>query len=146
MISTLRWVRKITFLFFFLDLLPNSLDSILRFSRREIYLGCSSATTFFCGVSAQQVFSTWVGRGGRGIRRGREMYTKRFCAAKRAYPLQNADFLRIKKTKKNTITISTSITDQASHASRQAHAPTQLRLQHRPTTDNSRSDTDTGTG
>ena len=102
-----------------MDLLPNSLDSILRFSRREIYLGCSSATTFFCGVSAQQVFSTWVGRGGRGIRRGREMYTKRFCAAKRAYPLQNADFLRIKKTKKNTITISTSITDQASHASRQ---------------------------
>ena len=83
-----------------MDLLPNSLDSILRFSRREIYLGCSSATTFFCGVSAQQVFSTWVGRGGRGIRRGREMYTKRFCAAKRAYPLQNADFLRIKKTKK----------------------------------------------
>ena len=57
MISTLRWVRKITFLFFFW-ICSQILDSILRFSTREIYLGCSSATTFFCGVSAQQVFST----------------------------------------------------------------------------------------
>ena len=101
---------------------------------------------FLRGLGPTSVFYMFSVDGGRGIRRGREMYTKRFCAAKRAYPLQNADFLRIKKTKKNTITISTSITDQASHASRQAHAPTQLRLQHRPTTDNSRSDTDTGTG
>ena len=57
MISTLRWVRKITFHFFFW-ICSQILDSILRFSRREIYLGCSSATTFFCGVSAQHVFST----------------------------------------------------------------------------------------
>ena len=118
MISTLRWVRKITFLFFF-GFAPKFSTRFFASQHAKSTWGVRRQQHFFVGSRPNKSFLHVFGRGGRGIRRGREMYTKRFCAAKRAYPLQNADFLRIKKTKKNTITISTSITDQASHASRQ---------------------------
>ena len=106
MISTLRWVRK-TFLFFFFGFAPKFSTRFFASQDAISTWGVRRQQHFFVGSRPNKCFLHVFGRGGRGIRRGREMYTKRFCAAKRAYPLQNADFLRIKKTKKNTITIST---------------------------------------
>ena len=118
MICTLRWVRKITFLFFFFGFAPKFSTRFFASQDAKSTWGVRRQQHFFAGSRPNKCSLHVFGRGGRGIRRGREMYTKRFCAAKRAYPLQNADFLRIKRTKKKKHN-QQSITDEASHASRQ---------------------------
>ena len=83
-------------------------------------MGCSSATTFFCGVSAQQVFSTcFRSRGAWDPTRTRNVHKTVLRREKGISPPKCGFSQNQKDKKKNTITISTSITDQASHASRQ---------------------------
>ena len=81
-------------------------------------MGCSSATTFFCGVSAQQVFSTcFRSRGAWDPTRTRNVHKTVLRREKGISPAK-CGFSQNQKDKKKKHN-QQSITDEASHASRQ---------------------------
>ena len=117
MISTLRWVRKITFHFFFLDLLPNSrLDSSLLKTRNllGVFVGNN---IFLRGLGPTSVLYMFSVEGGVGSDEDAKCTQNGSAPRKGHIPCKMRIFSESKGQKKKHN--QQSITDEASHASRQ---------------------------